>query len=113
MCNVYDAGLSLLQDLAQEILGQMVPVKLFTDGQTAWDAVTSMRAATEKHLLVDMFGLRESYRTGEMSNIAWINTAVNPADSMTKVNPTSYLLEVIKNNCFDHPIAQEVANGQV
>lgn len=112
LCNGFDSGFAF-KDLVEEILGQDVPLVLFTDSKTAWDTVTSLNSTTEKRLLIDLFGLREAYRKGEMSNICCIDTAVNPSDSMTKIAPSSYLLKVMESNRLNHAIAQQVAYGQV
>lgn len=112
MCSGFDSGFAF-KDLVEEILGQDVPLVLFTDSKTAWDTVTSLNSTTEKRLLIDLFGLREAYRTGEMSNICCIDTSVNPSDSMTKISPSNYLLSVMKSNRLNHAITQQVAFGQV
>lgn len=96
-----------------EILRQKMPLKLYTDTQTAWDAVKSLRATSKKRLLLDFFGLRESYRAREMSNISRIDTNVNPAVLMTKVCLSPCLLHALDRNCLDHAVAQEVAFGQI
>lgn len=68
----------------------------------------NLKALPKLHL-----GPRESSRTGEMSYIAQIDTSANPAESMTKVNPTSYLLTATEITRLDHVIAQEEVYGQV
>lgn len=55
-----------------------MPLNFFMDSQTAWDGVANMSLKTERRLLVDIFQLRESYRSGEMSYIARIDISVNP-----------------------------------
>lgn len=112
LCNGFDAGFAF-KDMVEEILGREVPLVLFTDSKTAWDTVTSLNATSEKRLLIDLFGLRDAYRKCEMSNICCIQSAVNPADSMTKVNASSYLLEVMQSNYLCHPIDQQVKYGKV
>lgn len=112
LCNGFDSGFAF-KDLVEEILGQDVPLLSCTDSKTAWDTVTSLNSTTEKRLLIDLFGLREAYRKGEMSNICCIDTAVNPSDSMTKIAPSPHLHQVMESNRLNHAIAQQVAYGQV
>lgn len=80
--NCFDAGYGS-QDLVLKLLGQTVPLKLYTDPHITWDAVTSPCSTTEKRLLKDTLASREAYRAGDMANTARIATADNPADAQT------------------------------
>lgn len=39
-----------IRELVSEIMGHRVPLQVFTDSQTSWDAVTSLRSKTERQL---------------------------------------------------------------
>lgn len=88
-CAAFDSGFAL-QHLFSEILGLNLPISLYTDSMTAWDTKTTIRNTAERRFLVDIYGLREAFRTGDMHKICAIDTAVNPADAMTNVKPTPY-----------------------
>ncbi|KAI0992725.1 hypothetical protein K3495_g15460 [Podosphaera aphanis] len=49
-------------------------------------------------LMVDIMAIRESYEPRELSEIRWINGNDNPADAMTKANPTKALESLIDTN---------------
>jgi ribonuclease HI len=112
LINAFDVGLAL-QNLASEILGRKISINVFTDSQTAWDSVTSLCSTTEKRLLIDIYGLRESYRTGELQNLCRIDTRFNPSDVLTKINSGDYFAHVLRTNRLDHPIAREIGNGSI
>ncbi len=71
-------------------------IKLLTDSRTRFDSVISLCTTAEKRLLIDVFGLREAYRNGEISNIGWIDSS-NIADPLTKTMNHSSLDDVLKN----------------
>lgn len=50
-----------------------------------FDVVAKVGNATERSLKIDIFGLRESEKNGELGRIAWMPGAKNPAYALTKV----------------------------
>jgi hypothetical protein len=110
LINACDVGLAL-QSLASEILERKISIN--TDSQTAWDSVTSLCKTTEKRLLIDIYGLRESYRTGELQNLRRIDTRFNPSDVLTKINSGDYFAHVLGTYRLDHSIAREIGNGSI
>ncbi len=48
--------------------------------------------------MIDIMALRQSYERREITKIRWINGKDNPADAMTKANPTKALGKFIDSN---------------
>jgi hypothetical protein len=105
LISAFDAGLAV-QKLAKYQHQR-------TDSPTAWDSVTSLCSTTEKRILIDIYGLRESYRTGELQHLCRIDTRFTPLDILTKINSVDYIAHVLRTNRLDHPIAREIGNGYI
>jgi hypothetical protein len=48
--------------------------------------------------MIDIMGLRQSYKQQEIHEIRWIDGTYNPADSMTKDKPSLALRQLIDTN---------------
>lgn len=51
--------------------------------------------------MVDMMNLRQSYKKREITEVKQIHRQHNPADSMTKTNPSSNLKMLIDSNLIN------------
>jgi hypothetical protein len=108
----FDIGIAL-QDSVSEILGRRAHMKVYTDSQVRWDAVTSLYSTSEKRLLSDIYGIQEAFRTGVLENLCRIDSKWNPADAMTKEVPSDYFIEVLRSNALTHPVVQEIGHGAI
>eukprot|EP00171_Calliarthron_tuberculosum_P023237 IDg23237t1 len=79
----FDFCFTFAHDLAN-ILGKKIPIFLFTDSKSIFDTITKLSSVSEKRLLIDISSLRQSYSSGEISNIGHILSEFNPADPLTK-----------------------------
>jgi hypothetical protein len=60
--------------------------------------MTKLSTTTEKRLMIDIIGLRQSYERQEINKIRWINGEDNPANAMTKDKPCLALKQLINSN---------------
>lgn len=67
----------------------------------------------EKRQLLDFFGLREAYRTGEMGDIARVASEHNPTDALSKLYHGGYFDTVLSKNLLRHLIEEHVAHEQL
>ena len=59
---------------------------------------------TRKRSLIDVSALREAYRSGDLSNIAWISSKHNISDGLSKSVNYSSLDRVLKILIIKTPI---------
>ncbi len=79
----FDAGFALSHTVGK-LIGRKVTIRVFTDSRTLFDSVVSLCSMTEKRLLIDIYSLREAYRTGDLAKLGCIRTQYNIADALTK-----------------------------
>eukprot|EP00170_Pyropia_yezoensis_P006154 contig_25038_g6173 len=90
-----------------------IPLSLFTDSKQVFDVITRATHPTEKRLLIDVAGLRESYKRREVSNLGLVTTENNMADAMTKLKCGSALDCLLKTGIETTPVAQWVIRPAV
>ena len=61
-----------------------LPLVVCTDSYSLNECLVKLGSTTEKRLMVDLMGLRESYERRELADVFWIPAPQNPADGMTK-----------------------------
>ena len=66
------------------MLGKRIPVLIFTDSKCLFDTITKLSTVAEKRLLIDIATIRESYSTGDLTNVAHILSKFNIADALTR-----------------------------
>lgn len=71
------------QDL-EAVLERVVPLSMFTDSKSLFDAIAKCSHTQERRLMIDFQSVRDSYATHEISNVGFIREPNNPADGMTK-----------------------------
>lgn len=106
----YDIEYSIRHTLST-LLQRTVEMRLYTDSQSLWDALTSLSPLTEKRLCIDISGLRQAFRTGNLRHLCRIDSRYNPADPMTKVLSESYLDEVLASGKLSHPVQRYLFHG--
>lgn len=75
-----------------------IPTIICTDSFSLYECMVKLGTTKEKRLMIDIMALRQSYERRELSEIRWINGSDNPADSMTKSNPSKALQKLIDTN---------------
>ena len=74
--------------LWQEFTGVSADCYLVTDSLNLRDHVRCLaNNTTEKRLKVDLFALKEYFRSDDITGLLWVDGADNPADSLTKTSP--------------------------
>ncbi len=66
------------------MIGKKIPVYLMTDSKSIFDTITKLSNVSEKRLTIDIASLRESYGSGEISNIGHALTKYNLSNPLTK-----------------------------
>ena len=97
MAGGFDAASSMRPTIA-EIMGKKVPLTIYTDSKSLFDATTTINTVTEKRLLIDLQVIRQAYEHQEVTDICWIPTHQNPADGMTKEKPNKALRQLMEEN---------------
>lgn len=75
---------TLIGDALNELLGRTIALEAYVDSRSLFKVVTKNRNTAERRLQNDMFALRDSYQTGELKSIGWIQGKENPADALAK-----------------------------
>lgn len=96
-----------------ELYCRHVPLSLLTDSKQAFDVITGTTHPTEKRLLIDVAGLRESDIRREVSNQRLVTTESNMADAMTKLKCGSALDSLLKTGIDTTLAAQWVIRPAV
>ena len=81
-----------------EIMGRDVPLVVYTDSKSLYDALRTINTTMEKRLLFDLQVIRQAYEHQEITEVCWIPTDQNPADGMTKEKPNQALLQLMTEN---------------
>ena len=76
--------------------GAGVPMVIYTDSRSLYDALVSLNTTTEKRLLIDLHLLRQAYERREVAEVLWIPTGQNPADALTKERATPGLQRLLE-----------------
>lgn len=79
-----------LNHLAQEVLNRKIILDAYVDSRTLFDVIARDGRTSEKRLQIDIHALRQSYSQGELQQLGWIPSELNPADALSKtiVKPT-------------------------
>jgi hypothetical protein len=75
-----------------------IPAIICTDSFSLYKCLVKLRTTKEKHLMINIMALHQSYKCREISEVRWINGKDNPADSITKINPNKSLQILIDSN---------------
>jgi hypothetical protein len=88
------------------MLGQPVPLIVFTDSQALLNVLIRNKTTTERRLMVDVAAARQAYHSMIISNIGLIKSCYNPADGLTKVGCNPALASLLRTHSIDHPVEQ-------
>ena len=90
----------------EPITGQRIPVHMYTDSKSLFDTITRRSQNSEKRLLIDLATVRDSYRRKEITDVTWVRSQFNLADSMTKEIKNNILSRVLETGVLNHPVEQ-------
>ena len=88
------------------------PLIVYINSFSLYEYLVKLYTTTEKRLMIDVIGLRQSYERREME-IRWINGHDNPADAMTKASPNRALESFVNNNELTIRLEGWVQRGQL
>ena len=74
-----------------------IPLVVYIDSYSLYECLVKFGTITEKRLMIDIMGLRESYERREIK-IRWINGQDNPADTITKASSNRALETFVTEN---------------
>jgi hypothetical protein len=75
-----------------------IPTIIYTDSYSLYKCLVKLGTTKEKHLMIEIMALHQSYKRREIIEIRWINGSNNPADTMTKAEPNKALEKFITTN---------------
>ena len=82
----FDIG-SIIQTTTSSILSTEIPLVMCTDSYSLYNYMTKLGSTAEKHLMINIMGLQQSYEQREINKVRWIDRSCNPADVITKEKP--------------------------
>jgi hypothetical protein len=90
----------VVKSMLDELWNTDVQIDACVDSRTVFNTVTRFGATLEKRLQIDVFGLRESHKRGELRTLTWIPSDQNIADALTKSRPTldHALYQILRTN---------------
>ena len=84
-----------IREIFRELTHHRLPLTVFTDNKSLYDAVKLSKYVQNKQLRIDTAAVKESINQSEIKNIAWINTK-RLADPLTKSGAnTNFLLKTL------------------
>ncbi|KAI0998702.1 hypothetical protein K3495_g9495 [Podosphaera aphanis] len=75
-----------------------IPAIFCINSFSTYECPVKLGTTKEKRLTIDIMAVRESYERRELAEIRWNNGQDNPADALTKENPTKALHQLIASN---------------
>ena len=94
-----------LQTQLKEIIFKKLSIYCYSDNRSLVTAVRSTKPVLEKRLRIDIAGLSENLEKTEISDILWIDTTFQLANSLTKRNCTDkFLLKCLADGEFTVPL---------
>jgi len=108
----YDVGFAT-RHTVQKLLGRDVDLKVFTDSKTLFDSIVSLSSMTEKRLLIDIYGIRQAYRNGEIEQLGWIRSKQNPSDALTKDVKCGALHDILRKHRTGTVVSQWITKGPI
>jgi hypothetical protein len=92
----------LLRHELERMLGQPIPLIMFTDSQALFNVLTRNKTTTERRLMVDVAAAMQAYHSNKFSNVGLITSYHNPADGLTKVGCNPALAGLLCTHSIDH-----------
>jgi hypothetical protein len=77
---------------------------MMTDSKSLFDIMTTQKRTTEGRLMIDVFSARQSFKRGEIDDIALIRSEFNLADHLTTLKGNGALLRAVRSCRIQPPI---------
>ena len=103
--DAFDVGYIIKRDL-EIMLDRSIRLQMFTDSKSLFDIITKCGSTTQKRLLIDVKSVREAYNNHEVSDVGFLRSEHNPADSFTKISANESLQRILSHNKVDFPVAE-------
>ena len=81
-----------IREIFYELTCYQMPINLFTDNKSLYDAIKSSKYVENKRLRIDIAAVKESISQNEIDNVELINTKQQLADPLTKSSANTKLL---------------------
>ena len=82
-------------ELLKQVLGQKIPLYIFTDSKSLKDSIYSTTLIKEKSLRICIANIKQWVKQGLVKAIRWVDTKSQIADVLTKTNASSDLIRQI------------------
>lgn len=105
--DAFDFASCAKRDL-EKIFSRHIPLAMFTDSKSLFDAITKGSQTQEKRLMIDLEAVRDAYGSQEMSNVRFLQVPDNPADGPTKTGHCAALYRLLRYTTADFSIARWV-----
>ena len=103
--DLFDEAISLRSQV-EEALRSAVPLHLFTDSKSLFDIISKGSRTSEKRIMLDVHAAREGYKAKLISNIGFVRSSHNLADSLTKPNAQASLLSLLQSASHEPVVEQ-------
>lgn len=87
-------------------MGIKIPLYVFTDSKSIFDTITASKRLRELRLMNDISEIRREYKVNEIDNVAWIRSAQNIADDLTRLVGNDILLNTLRSGTIHFYIEQ-------
>jgi hypothetical protein len=112
MANGFDVGAAIKGTIQKIMKLKDLPLILCKDSKSLYECLVKLGTTHEKHLMVDIICLRQSYKRRLIIEVIWIDRGSNPADAMTKDHPCQVLRDLIDLNAINLRVARWVERGK-
>ena len=96
-CSACVDEMFLISNWMREFVGKGMPVTLQTDCASLFDHIYLQKAVSEKRLLVELSVIKEAIAAGEVTNLKWVPTNSQLADTLTKSGDNYKFLTALSN----------------
>ncbi len=101
-----DFVLALAHDIS-DMLTRNMSILMFTDSKCLFDTITKLSTVSDKRLLINISGIRESYTASEITNVAHVSSKHNLANVFTKEQAERTMLrDLMATVKLEPPISQ-------
>ena len=84
-------------EILKQILGFKLPIYIFTDSKSLKDSIYSTTLVKEKSLRICIANIKQWLQQGVVEAIKWVDTKIQLADVLTKMNASSENIRMIFN----------------
>jgi hypothetical protein len=90
-----------IKSTIEQLLQIKLPLILYTDLKSLYKCLVKLGTTQEKCLIIDIIYLCQSYKRKEITEVKWINSNSNPADSIIKGKASTALKKLINTNYLE------------